>query len=85
MHSGLRTKTVKERNRGRRNEDGAAACLTPNRSLAPLPLLIAENLCLRQQLLVLQRRKARPRLRRGGHLGDGAQTYMGTARVRYMW
>ena len=31
-------------------------------SVQPKALLIADNLCLRQQLVVLQRRKPRPRL-----------------------
>jgi hypothetical protein len=30
--------------------------------LKPMALLVAENLCLRQQLIVLQRRQSRPRL-----------------------
>jgi len=32
-------------------------------ALKPKALLVAENLCLRQQLLVLQRRHPQPRLR----------------------
>ena len=31
-------------------------------AMRPRVLLVADNLCLRQQLLVLQRRKPRPRL-----------------------
>jgi len=31
-------------------------------AIRPKVLLVADNLCLRQQLLVLQRRKPRPRL-----------------------
>jgi hypothetical protein len=32
-------------------------------AIRPRVLLIADNLCLRQQLLILQRRKPRPRLK----------------------